>query len=448
MEGMSKAAHSRPSCMFCRVSFRFCTAALLAALAGGWLPAAARAQLEYVARFRMEKTSYRVGAPIFCDFVIRNTGKQAFVFSYRSPSRAANQELKQEPHFVITGREGRRVFDPAPHLCGGAKGTIVYGSVSLPPGATHSERWLLNQWGRFTHPGNYHVHAERHLPLYAATGSGEEFSEKPSAFALALNDLSFRVVRSTAAERRAALEPYARILPYPDSPHFTEAFLVATTLPQPFLLSKLEALAYASPRERRWNAAGALEGLARLGTSAAWHAILEIARGRPASTSFAGITQGTVADGSTRAYAILLLGENADAAYLPALMSLATHGPEALRDDALRTLGFFHDSRANSLLFEKLHSTQTVERVNAILGLRNLESKDAIPALLAMLDDPEPEVRQVANFALQNLTGEKFQPQDSASPQAARALAGRWHAWWRSHEAAFVPLRGSACHDW
>jgi HEAT repeat len=448
MERMRASAHRRRSFMFCTASFRFFTAAVLALLAGGFLPTAARAQLEYVARFRMEKTRYRVGAPIFCDFVIQNTGKQGFVFSYRSPSRAANQELKQEPSFVITGRAGQRVFDPAPHLCGGAKGTIVYGSVSLPPGGTHSERWLLNQWGSFTRPGTYHVRAERHLPLYAATGSGEEFSEKPAAFALALNDLSFQVVGSTASERRDALEPYARILPHPDSPRFTMAFLVATTLPQPFLLSELEALAYASPRERRWNSAGALEGLARLGTPAAWHAVLEIARGRPSSTPFAGVPKGTVADEATRAYAILLLGENADSAYLPALMALATQGAESLRDDALRSLGFFHDPRANGLLFEKLHSTQTVERVNAILGLRNLESKDAIPALLAMLDDPEPEVRQVANFALQNLTGEKFQAGGGASPQAARALARRWQAWWRTHEAGFVTVRQATCHDW
>ncbi len=427
----------RPACWL--------AAGLLAAMLA---PRAARAQLEYVSHFRMEKQQYRLGEPIFCDFVIRNTGKRAFVFSYRPPARAANQELKQEPNFTLTGPGGRRVPDPAPHLCGGAKGTIVYGSVSLPPGAVHHERWLLNQWGRFTRPGTYHLHAQRHLPLYAIGAAGGEFSGKPAAFALAMDDLSFRVAASTPAERRAALEPYAHLLRHPDSPRFTEAFLVASTLPQPFMLGDLRALAYGSPRERRWNSAQALEGLARLGTSAAWRAILAVARGEASSTALPGLAKGTVADDSARAYAVLLLGENHDPKYLPALLRLATAGPESLRDDALRALGFFRDPRANRLLFEKLHSSQTVERVNAILGLRNLESKDTIPALLAMLDDPEPEVRQVANFALRNLTGEHFGPDAGASPQAARSLAARWHAWWRTHEAGFVPARQAACHDW
>jgi HEAT repeat protein len=448
MEQMERDAQRRRSRAFCLPPFRFLAGALLAAVMGGLLPSAALAQLEYVARFRMEKQQYRLGEAIFCDFVIRNNGTHSFVFSYRPPWRAANQELKQEPHFTLRGRAGRQVFDPAPHLCGGAKGAIVYGSVTLPPGGTHRERWLLNQWGRFTRPGTYHLRAERHLPLYAVSAAGEEFSEKPAAFALALDDLSFQVLGSTAAERRSALEPYARILLNPDSPRFTEAFLVASTLPQPFLLDELRALAYASPHERRWNSAQALEGLARLGTPAGWRAILEIARGDPSSTALPGVPKGTVADDSARAYAILLLGEDADPVYLPALLRLATQGAESLRDDALRALGFFRDPRANRLLFEKLHSTQTVERVNAILGLRNLESKDAIPALLAMLDDPEPEVRQVANFALQNLTGEKFQAGGGASPQAARALARRWQAWWRTHEAGFVTVRQATCHDW
>lgn len=429
-----------------RVWRRFLAGTLLAACVFPFVaPRAAWAELGYVARFRLEKKQYRLGEPIFCDFVIQNTGAHTFVFSYRSPSRAANQELPQEPRFTVTGQAGRRVFDPAPRLCGGAKGSIVYGSVTLPPGGTHSERWLLNQWARFTRPGTYHLRAERRLPLFALSSSGRVFSEHPEAFALALDQFSFEVLRSTAAQRRPMLEPDARILSDPASPQFTEAFLVATTLPQPFLLPELRALAYASPSERRWNSAQALEGLARLGTPAAWHAILDIARGAPSTASPPGTSKGAAADESVRAYAILLLGEKADPTFLPALMRMVSRGPWSLRDDALRALGFFRDPRAAQMLFEKLHSTEATERVNAILGLRNLESKNVIPALIAMLDDPGAQVRQVANFALENLTGKKFELGEKAPPAA---LARSWHAWWRANEAAFVPIRQAPCHDW
>jgi HEAT repeat protein len=149
-----------------------------------------------------------------------------------------------------------------------------------------------------------------------------------------------------------------------------------------------------------------------------------------------------------RAYAVLLLGEKGDLAFLPALLELASTAPIDLRGDVLRALGFFNERRANELLFEKLHSPMVNDRVNAILGLKNLESKHAIPALLAMLNDPEAQVRQVAHFALQSLTGRKFKLSSGASRAESARVAERWHAWWRGHGASFVPLRQPPCRDW
>ena len=53
--------------------------------------------------------------------------------------------------------------------------------------------------------------------------------------------------------------------------------------------------------------------------------------------------------------------------------------------------------------------------MNAILGLKTLGGKEVIPALLAALDDPELQVRQVANFALEGLTGHKVSDELPAS---------------------------------
>ena len=101
---------------------------------------------------------------------------------------------------------------------------------------------------------------------------------------------------------------------------------------------------------------------------------------------------------------------------------------DPMRGDILRALGFFHDAQAYQPLFDNLHSAQVTDRMNAILGLKNLGGKEVIPALLAALNDPEEQVRQVANFALEGLTGHKVAV--SANPsgeEPARSRANGTH---------------------
>jgi hypothetical protein len=419
----------------------------LAGLALLVIPVGGRAQVSYVARFVLEKQTFLLGEPIFCKFTIENTGAQVFAFSYRTPSRALNPELEGEPHFSLREENGQPLPDPAPKPCGGAKGSAVYGLVSLPPGQVHTERWLLDQWARFSRPGRYRVRAERRLPLRGGNAATQEFSQEPVAYALAINELLLEVASSTETQLRAAFQPYLRILEKPGTSNTSEAALALTTLPQPFFLEKLVALADAPAEERRWDRQQALEGLARLGTRAAWDEIVKMARGatRAGTTSPGAKDTG---DEVLRAYAVQLLGEKGDSAFLPPLLEMLSTGPEARRGDLLRALGFFNDPRANQVLFQSLHSPGTNDRVNAILGLRNLESRDAIPALIAMLSDPEAQVRQVAHFALQGLTGQEFKLSPRASRAESARTAERWHTWWREHGASFVPVRRAPCQDW
>jgi len=407
-------------------------------------PLAAPAQVSYVARFEMEKPSYLLGGPIFSKFTISNTGSRTFQFAYRSPSRVLNQALESEPRFRVTDAEGRALPDPAPKPCGGAAGTVVYGSVTLPPGQTHSERWLLNQWAWFAAPGRYTVRAERRLPLLALDPSTQQPSKQPVAYALALDELSFELGPATETQLRSAFQPYLDELRDPKKTNPAEATLVVTTLPKPFFLSDLVAAAgpFPSASPERWDRKLAVEGLARLGTPAAWKAILGIAQGRGASST------GSEKDDSLRAYAILLLAEKADPAFLPPLLGMVSKAPSEVRDALLRALGFFQDPRANQTLFEQLHSESSTDRMNAILGLKNLGTKETIPALMAMLNDSQPQVRQVANFALEGLTGEKFTLSDKAAPGETARLAAKWHAWWRQNAASFVPSRPSPCREW
>lgn len=405
------------------------------------------AQASYVSRFTLEKKTYLVGEPIFCTFSIQNTGTQPFAFTYRNPTRIVNPELESEPRFSVEDAAGRRVEDPAPRRCGGAKGTAVYGSVTLPPGQIHTQRWLLNQWARFSRPGTYRIRAERRLPLHSVDATQPQFDEPPVAFAAALNDLTLEISSSNEEQLRRVFEPYEKAVREPEGQRFAEAVHAVITLPQPFLLNELKLLVAASPEERRWQRDQALEGLARLGSPSAWDVILKVALGSNGADKPSAEERSARAD-PLRAYAILLLAEKGDARFLLPILDLLPRAPGTMRGEILRALGFFRDSRANQVLFENLHSPHIDDRVNAVLGLRNLQSKDVIPALIAALQDPQAQVRQVANFALQNLTGQEFALSSSASAAESKRVAGRWRAWWQKQGPDFAPVSQPPCRDW
>jgi hypothetical protein len=406
----------------------------------------ASAQVNYVARFTLDKSAVVPGEPVFCTFSIENKGTQPFAFTFRNPTRIANAELESEPRFRVRDAAGRRVPDPAPRRCGGAKGTAVYGSVTLPPGQIHSERWLLNQWARFSRPGRYRIHAERRLPLLGINEATHEFTAAPVAFAAALNDLTLEVAAPDEAKLRAAFEPYRKVVRQAEAKGFPESFEAVVTLPQPFLLDELVRLAGAAPTERRWERERALEGLARLGTPEAWAAILEVAQG--GGLAGAVTPEAAAKQESLRAFAVLLLAERGNQNDLTALLALLPTAPDSLRGEIVRALGFFRDERAHGVLFERLHAPSTPDRVNAILGLRNFGDASVIPALIAMLNDPEAQVRQVAHFALRNLTGQTIELSSTATAKEARHVAGAWKVWWQRQGPEYKPLRQPACRDW
>ena len=411
------------------------------------LPLSAVAQVNYVVHFEMDNSRFLVGGPVFCNFTIRNTGLQTLAFRYRSPSRVLESSLEQEPRFRLSAVDGRRLPDPAPAPCGGAKGTIVYGSVTLPPGQLHTERWLLNQWGQISKPGRYHVRAERRLPLFTLSPTNHEFSEKPVAYALAIDDLTFDVEAAGESQLEAAFQPFLSALEDPKEPDPAEAALVITALPHPFLLQPLIAMASAT-HPGRWDRKQALEGLARLGTPAAWQAVLKIACGEEACADSSSNKAHQKKALDLRGYAVLLLAEKRDSLFLPPLLELASHAPDGLSGDVLRALGFFHDPRAYQALYDKLHSPDPTDRMNAILGLKNAATKEVVPALIAMLNDPEPTVRQVANFALQGITNHKIALSNKGFRMESAQAAELWHAWWRENAASFVPKAPVVCRDW
>lgn len=416
-------------------------------LALGWGTLPDYAQVDYSVHFEMDKPSYLLGEPVFCRFVIRNTGSTIFAFRYRSPTRAQTSDYDQEPRFRVTDSHGVRLPDPGPRPCGGSQGTAVYGYVTLPPGQTHTESWLLNQWAQFASPGRYQVRAERRLALFPPDPQAGKFSEKAGAFSMAINELNLELVRGSSGAVEAAFQPYLAAVKGSKDPNPAEAVTVLTSLPQPFFLDQLVAIAKAGKPDR-WDRRNAVDGLARLNTPASWAAILKLVKETDTNSSSRGKGGAQGEENPVRSYALLLLAEKGDPAFIPAFVELLAKSDEPMRGEILRALGFFHDARAYQPLFDNLHSAQATDRMNAILGLKNLGTKEVIPALLAALNDPEVQVRQVANFALEGLTGYKVVVSPHPTREESERIAKQWHAWWLQHAGSFSPPRPAPCHDW
>lgn len=62
-----------------------------------------------------------------------------------------------------------------------------------------------------------------------------------------------------------------------------------------------------------------------------------------------------------------------------------------------------HPDKAIPLLLESLESKDAIVRENAIDELDELEIKEAIPYLSKLVNDPDINVRQAAETALENL---------------------------------------------
>jgi hypothetical protein len=319
--------------------------------------------------------------------------------------------------------------------------------VTLPPGQTHTERWLLNQWARFSAPGQYHVHAERRLALWEPGPQVGDLSGKALAFALAIDNLNVTVVHSTPAQVEAAYQPYLDAVKNPKDPNSAEAVVVLTSLPQPFFLAQLSTMADPG-HPGRWDRRDVLDGLARLNTPASWQEILKRFQTPDAAAHDETGDQSANAEDPLRSYALLLLAEKSDPAFVPTFLAILAKSQEPLRGEILRALGFFHDTRASQVLYDNLHSTQVTDRMNAVLGLKTLGGKEVIPALIASLDDPQLQVRQVANFSLEGLTGHKVSDDLAVSQVDADHLKTGWDSWWRESAGSFSPTAPTPCHDW
>jgi hypothetical protein len=108
------------------------------------------------------KKTYFIGEPISLKFVIKNNGKDDFIFDTGSDYRGASRHLRF--YFTATNEKGSKAIDPKPNQnwMGG-----LGGPISLKPGEDHEIELPLLAYLKFLTPGSYTIKG------YQALGFGE-----------------------------------------------------------------------------------------------------------------------------------------------------------------------------------------------------------------------------------------------------------------------------------
>jgi HEAT repeat protein len=119
---------------------------------------------------------------------------------------------------------------------------------------------------------------------------------------------------------------------------------------------------------------------------------------------------------------------------IAALLAHLAGPDDALRISAAQRLALFREHEAAAGLAHGLKSTHREVRVAAALAIAPCGTREAVPALLAALQDRDAVVAQAANVALENITGHTLPP-------------GEWQAWFASNSWSAIERRLVAALD-
>ncbi|MGD0089922.1 MAG: HEAT repeat domain-containing protein [Planctomycetota bacterium] len=129
------------------------------------------AQFELDAAFSIPKHDFFLGEPIHVTFSVTNRGDKEIAFSHGGDYRSTGRPERFK--FKAIGENGEAAKDPVVPgmICGGLGGEHV-----LKPGETHSEELLASAWFALEGPGQYTLACSRTLSLHF-TGDGLEYME-------------------------------------------------------------------------------------------------------------------------------------------------------------------------------------------------------------------------------------------------------------------------------
>lgn len=355
-------------------------------------------------RFTTDKANYGIGEPIIVTLVVSNNGSSPIWVDFESP------DLPLLCHdFAVEIPEAR----PAELWGCGIAGSCGRGLREIPAGGNVARRQLLNAEFSFNEDGIYTLHARTAISVY-----NQNLFSSPEIDRLEVSDtLKVNLHRSSESQLRAAFQPYVEELHSPELEERSEAAGAITALAPPFLEDVLIDLTKTN------YAYAAIAALRKANTLKTREALAQIA------------SNGS--DSMLRIEAIRNLGRTHDVTYLPTLVQLMDSDNKDIQNGAAEAAGNLGGSSAVPQLASLISSPNVATRLAGTNGLGKSHANEAVPLLIGMLVDSDPNIRQTAASGLWLLThraaldGDKWA--DVTSVQSAAAVRQRWVRWWSSH---------------
>lgn len=374
--------------------------------------------------FSLEKTTYNSGEPVVLSFTLHNEGKQT-------------EEVEAaDPYSFCSGYIIHITRDAShePSCFQGYAGSCLSGAISLLPGATHTERILLNYPNRSMGdlgapvkiPGDYTVEAKRDI-AYAPPGdslifTAPDHSEAEETFHLRVEDN----VESTPA----AYDDYVQQLASKDDHVRGEAARTLATLAPSTLEPLLLTFATSKDSVLRQFAPLALSNLATKESLAALAKMLS-------STEPGTYESMTAADD---------LGKTHDPSWFPLLLQIADQHGSMYLSYAAESGG----DTAIPALLARLQSPDSNTRGAAIYALGRTGSRVAVPLLISLLgteanqrDEAGLNVTLSANAALTQLT--HMVAEQGTDGSSVPGWRRRWQQWWFTSGATATIYKPGDC---
>jgi hypothetical protein len=356
------------------------------------------------ARFTTNKANYGIGEPIVVTLVLSNTGSSSIWVDFESP------DFPLLCHdFAVEIPEA----SPAEPWGCGIAGSCGRGFREIPAGRNIAQRQLLNAEFSFNEDGIYTLHARTAIGVH-----NQNLFSSPEIDRLEVSDtLKINLHRSSENQLKAAFQPYVEELHSPELEERSEAAGAITALAPPFLEDVLIELTKTN------HAYAAIEALRKANTLKTREALAQIA------------SNGS--DSMVRIEAVRNLGRTNDVTYLPTLVLLMDSDSKEIQNAAAEAAGILGGSSTVSQFARLISSPNVATRLAATNGLGNSHANEAVPLLIGMLVDSDPNIRQAAVSGLWLLThraaldGDKWA--DVTSVQSAATVRQRWMRWWSSH---------------
>lgn len=356
-------------------------------------------------RFFTPKNTYLVGEPIFVTFEVVNNSQRPLWFG----SNFGKPCFDNENVVVDRATRARHGWKRALNCYGGWAGSCSEGSTELAPGQAHSERILLNHYYEMGEPGLYKVSIERKVRAYSEDNFSTPIETMDSAAAL-----DIQLVQGSKGELKAAFEPVLNDLKGSKGERRWQAVQAVTELAKPFLEQTVIDLSR-NP-EDVW---AAVEGLYKLNTPQARKRLAELAESAEGN--------------STHERAMQALAALGDKHYLPLFYRLGRTLKGSEQGVAIESAGLLGGTQAVPFLSSFLSSDEPPVRMAAIRALAGTASRAALGPLILEIRDPDPDVRQIVNAALAQLTHLSASSNALDFVPNPTATFERWHAWQIEH---------------